>query len=571
MSEPKILELGPESAAELLRRARANELRESDCETIEALISTVAILGQCFENGRLYVKRLLKMIFGVKTEKKRNVSGKRKQKKQEAAQDGDSADASQTGDPDAKPPDGEEKPESPTGDPEKGKKAGGHGRNGAGDFSGAEERYVSNGDLKPGDACPLCDRGKVYSFPRSGVVVRFFGRPLVTAEVWKLEKLRCNLCGAVFAPEPPKEAQGEKYDETAVAAIALAKYGFGMPFNRLQNFQACLGIPLPASTQWDKVEAGADKIYPAFEELKRQAAQGRVVHNDDTAMKILELIKQNEEGRNPDSRKGMFTTGIVSMAGRATIALFFTGRAHAGENIAGVLEKRDPLLPPPIQMCDALSRNFSGCGKVLLAHCNVHSRRNFVDVADNFPDQCEYVLTVFEKIYENDALCKSRGMDDMRRLEFHRQNSGPILEKFEQWLDCQFQLRKVEPNSGLGKAISYALQHWEKLTLFLSVPGVPLDNNVCEQILKKAILNRKNALFYKTLHGAYVGDMYMSLIHTCVMNGINPFDYLTCLQIHSSEVFKNPGRWMPWNYKKEMSAPACADPPLPIEPSEQAA
>ena len=284
-----------------------------------------------------------------------------------------------------------------------------------------------------------------------------------------------------------------------------------------------------------------------------------------------ELIKQNEEGRNPDSRKGMFTTGIVSVAGRATIALFFTGRAHAGENIAGVLEKRNPLLPPPIQMCDALSRNFSGCGKVLPAHCNVHSRRNFVDVADNFPEQCEYVLTVFEKICENDALCKSRVMDDMRRLEFHRQNSGPILEKFEQWLDCQFQLRKVEPNSGLGKAISYALEHWEKPALFLSVPGVPLNNNVCEQILKRAILDRKNALFYKTLHGACVGDMYMSLIHTCVMNGIKPFDYLTTLQILSSEVFRNPGRWMHWNYKEEMSALARADSPLPTEPSEQAA
>ena len=423
MSEPKILELSPESAAELLRRARANELLESDCEIIAAMIGTIAILGQCFENGRLYVKRLLKMIFGVKTEKKKNAFGKRNRKKeQEATEDGG---------PDANPRDGEQKPESQAVDPEKGKKAKGHGRNGAGDFSGAEERHVSNDELKPGDACPLCEKGKVYSFPRPGVVVRFFGRPLVTAQVWKLEKLRCNLCGAVFAPEPPKEAQGEKYDETAVAAIALAKYGFGMPFNRLQNFQACLGIPVPASTQWDKVEAGADKIYPAFEEMKRQAAQGRIVYNDDTVAKILELMKENEEGRNPDSRKGMFTTGIVSAASPATIALFFTGRGHAGENIADVLEKRDPLLPPPIQMCDALSRNFSGCGKVVLAHCNAHSRRNFFDVADNFPDQCEYVLTVFQKIYKNDALCKREGMDDMRRLEFHREKSGPILEEFQ--------------------------------------------------------------------------------------------------------------------------------------------
>jgi transposase len=567
MSEPKFVELNPESAAELLRRAKANELRESDCETIEALINTIAILKECFENGRLHVKRLLKMIFGVKTEKKRNVVGKGKPKKGDEV--AGNPDGSEIDGPDGESPGGEDGAESSDDASEKRKKAKGHGRNGAGDLSGAEKEYVPLKDPKPGDPCPLCEKGKLYEF-RHGVVVRFLGQPLVKAKVWEMEKLRCNLCGAVFKPELPKEAEGEKYDETAVAAIALAKYGFGMPFHRLQNFQACLGIPLPASTQWDKIEAGADKIYPAFEELKRRAAQGRVVHNDDTVMKILELLKENEEGRNPDSRKGMFTTGIVSVGGEATIALFFTGRAHAGENMADVLEKRDPKLPPPIQMCDALSRNFSVCDKIVLSHCNAHSRRNFVDVADNFPEQCEYVLTVFEKIYENDAACKREGMDDMRRLEFHRENSGPPLEKFHRWLDCQFQLRKAEPNSGMGKAISYALDHWEELTLFLREPGVPLDNNVCERILKKAILNRKNSLFYKTLHGAYIGDMYSSLIHTCVINGINPFDYLTSLQIHSSEVFKNPGRWLPWNYKEAMSAVGSADAPPPTELAERA-
>ncbi len=73
----------------------------------------------------------------------------------------------------------------------------------------------------------------------------------------------------------------------------------------------------------------------------------------------------------------------------------------------------------------------------------------------------------------------------------------------------------MEPNSGLGKAISYMLRQWPALTLFLREPGAPLDNNLCERALKKAILHRKNSLFYKTLNGAEVGDLYMSLIHTC--------------------------------------------------------
>jgi transposase len=103
-------------------------------------------------------------------------------------------------------------------------------------------------------------------------------------------------------------------------------------------------------------------------------------------------------------------------------------------------------------------------------------------------------------------------------------------------------------NSGLGKAITYLLNHWTKLTLFLRQPGSPIDNNIVERSLKKAILNRRNALFYKTLNGAAAGDLFMSLIHTCELNGANPFDYLTELLRHAEELKRSPSEWMPWNY-----------------------
>ena len=80
----------------------------------------------------------------------------------------------------------------------------------------------------------------------------------------------------------------------------------------------------------------------------------------------------------------------------------------------------------------------------------------------------------------------------------------------------------------------------------------PLDNNVVERALKKAILHRKNSLFYKTLHGAQVGDLYMSLIHSCELNGANPFDYLSELLRHAEELKANPPEWMPWNYRETL-------------------
>ena len=129
------------------------------------------------------------------------------------------------------------------------------------------------------------------------------------------------------------------------------------------------------------------------------------------------------------------------------------------------------------------------------------------------------------------------------------------MDSLKHWLTEQFETRQVEPNSGLGAAITYMTRHWDRLTLFLRQPGAPLDNNICEQALKKAILHRKNALFYKTQNGAQVGDLFMSLIYTCQLSGTDPFDYLTQLQKHAEDLAQRPQVWMPWNYR-QTPAPA---------------
>ena len=116
------------------------------------------------------------------------------------------------------------------------------------------------------------------------------------------------------------------------------------------------------------------------------------------------------------------------------------------------------------------------------------------------------------------------------------------------WMAKQIKEHRVEPNSGLGQAIAYMQNHWEKLTLFLRVPGAPLSNNLCERALKKAILHRKNSLFYRTLNGAKVGDLFMSLIHTAELHQREPFDYLVTLLRHEAAVALAPADWMPWNY-----------------------
>jgi hypothetical protein len=200
------------------------------------------------------------------------------------------------------------------------------------------------------------------------------------------------------------------------------------------------------------------------------------------------------------------------------LALFFSGRRHAGENLAEVLKLRAAELPPPIQMCDALSRNLPGELQTILAHCLAHARRLFVDVYEHFPEPCRYLLEALAVVYRNDAVARQRQLSPEARLRFHQEASQPTMQQLHEWLTRQRDERLAEPNSALGSAIRYMLKHWEKLTLFLRQAGAPLDNNMCERALKKAILHRKNALFYKTQNGAHVGDLFMSLIYTCQLN-----------------------------------------------------
>src|SRR3954463_6090277 len=197
-----------------------------------------------------------------------------------------------------------------------------------------------------------------------------------------------------------------------------------MPFHRLERMQNLLGIPLPAATQWELVEETAALITPAHEELIRQAAQGEVLHKDDTGVRVLEMERDPS-----DERTGVFTSGIVSTASGRKIALYFTGRQHAGENLGDVVKHRAPELSAPIQMCDALSRNtpkLSPGVEILLANCLAHGRRQFVDILPNFPAECRYVLEQLGRVYGYEAQAREQKLTAAERLAFHQQQSAPV-------------------------------------------------------------------------------------------------------------------------------------------------
>jgi len=508
----------------IIERTATGPLNEQDRQLLLSVSETLGFLTEQLAHKSVSIARLRKLLFGANTETLKKLESNEKAESPEEPRDDEST-------------------QSKT-------KPAGHGRHGAKEYTGAKKINIPHESLRPGDLCPDCLKGSVYEMTDPGRVVRVTGQAPLQATVYELQKLRCGLCGKIFTAAAPATMGPEKYDAESVSMIALLKYGTGVPFNRLKRLQETLGIPLSASTQWQTLSKQEHAFASVYQAFIVAAAQGKIVHNDDTTMRVLNLA----DLKRPDKadRKGVFTSGIVSVSDDHQIALFFTGHQHAGENLADILKYRAAELTAPIQMADGLSRNDPGEFETLLANCLAHGRRKFVDVYAAFPTECHHVLDVLAQVYRHDTVTHEQQHSDDQRLIYHQQHSGPIMAKLKDWMTQQFDENLVEPNSGLGQAIRYMLKHWEKLTLFLRQPAAPLDNNLCERALKRASLHRKNAYFYKTANGARVGDMFMSLIHTCELNSINPFDYLTALQKHVDSIASDPTVWMPWNYQQTL-------------------
>lgn len=547
---PPMLDVTPKQIEQMLDLAR-NALPAEPFAIIEALVATNVLIAAELRKERTSLQRLRRLTGIHGSEKTRDVMPNAIPSPSEPGDAGlppdsdDGAAAASGVSPTARPPRLKPKPK-------------GHGRLGASDYPTATHVFVSHESLRCGDPCPHCG-GRLHRF-RNAPVLRILGRSMLEPEVSDLQQVRCGDCQHVFTARLPLQVQGGRYDESATAIIAIMHYQAGMPFHRIAQLQRQLQVAVPASTQWDVVNSGADVLLPVFEKLALDAAQGSVLHIDDSYVRILELMGKRREVLVADAqltvpeRTGLFTTAVVSISQEGPIALFVSGRQHAGENLADVLDGRPADLPTPIVMSDALNRNVPKNHAVIEANCMSHARRGMVDEVGNYPDACWVVLGSVASIYRLDAELKQQGASDQQRLLAHQRESGPILDELHDWMQGALDGKAIEPNSSMGKALSYFLKHWAKLTLFLREPGAPIDNNFAERVLKVAIRYRRNSLFYRSERGAFVGDIYMTVIHTAVLRDVNPLEYLTSLLAHPREVRDAPEQWLPWTYKATLAA-----------------
>jgi len=533
----KIPKIDPAEVELLIEKFEQNNLSDQDKRVISGLLRTLLFLIGMLQDKKATILRLREMIFGRKSEKRKkgDAESAPDEKKNEAAGDADKGAARNQA--------GTEKNEKSKS--EAGAQRRGHGRIPAAAYRGARKVYCRHPELRSGSPCPdpKC-RGKVYPVMRPHGFIQFTGSPIISATHYVQEVVRCVACDREDEAPLPAGVKPQKFDETADAALVISRYLAANPAFRLSGLQRMCGIPLPISTIHGRCEAVAEVLLPIYKELEREAAQGKILYGDDTWLRILELMKENET-KGKGERVGIQTTGIVAeKVDGVKIALYLNGRRHTGENVGRLLEKREAARGPAIRMGDALAANWSGDEESIECCCLTHARRKFANLEKVYPRACSYVLDRIGKIYEHEEA--TTGMPDAERLASHQQESLPIMSELKEWMEQEVREKRVEPNSSLGKAMAYFQKYYEQLTQFCRVAGAPIDNNVAEQALKAPAMIRKNAYFFKTSTGACVAGIILSVLVSCRLNGTNIWDYLVWVLRNEAEVKRTPRAFLPW-------------------------
>ena len=431
--------------------------------------------------------------------------------------------------------------------------------------------------LKEGDDCPECGAGKLNEADEEGVAYCWSGGSPIKLDMLLLQRLICPSCKTTltaavpssYRPHPVDDSGDEKKcgdcdaDSSANATVTCMRYQFGVPNYRLGQIQDRSGVPLPPGTQERMMNQVSTSVALVLPFLSKHAANSSQFYVDDTYMSIKyhhDAPSRDNADKSPTTDTGKSTgksqaktfTTVIYADGQHPVVLLSTGYKQAGEEMDALLTLRSAP-EKPLYMTDGLAANKLKFD-VIHGNCLDHARRKFYDLGKNHKQQVDHVLAELKKVYAIDKEAKQQDMDPAARLALHQEKSKPIMDSLFEWLD-NLRIRKdVEPNGDLAAAITYSLKRWEKLTLFLTVPGAPLSNALAERTIKSIIRHRKNSLHYMNFKGAARGDSIQSVIYTCEANRVSPIDYLTAIQQYRSLVRAAPEKWLPWNYLSQLPA-----------------
>jgi transposase len=337
---------------------------------------------------------------------------------------------------------------------------------------------------------------------------------LIERQLHVQEKLRCR-CGETIltADGPPKVFDKTRFGPTFMAQVAVSKCADSLPLYRQAKAYNRAGVPVDDSTLGNLFHRTAEVTKPLYERLLEVVAEKQIVLADETTQRV--------QAKRKTRTAWLWSFIARDERDREMIAYVFSP-SRSGETpkrvLSGTLGK---LLADAYKGYDAITLP----GGRERAGCLAHVRRRFFDAQSAAPEAANRAMDFILDVYRVErAALDADVLGTPQHLDMRQTRSRSVMEQFKQWLEAE--RSRHLPKGPMGEAISYTLNQWDALTLFLTDPHLPIDNNASERALRVAALGRKNFLFVGTdTAGENLAGLY-SLIATCEVNGVNPVAYL---------------------------------------------
>jgi len=339
-----------------------------------------------------------------------------------------------------------------------------------------------------------CDPGKLF-------VTRII-RPKYAKE---------NKEGVVIADLPSSPIEKGKVGASVLALIVIQKYVDHLPLYRQIEMFKRMGMDIPSSTMSDWVKTAAELLAPLYETLVKKILKSEYLQVDETRIQVLDRDKKKK------THRGWYWTYRDVESG---LVFFDYHESRGREGPAGLLNDFYGYL----QTDGYEVYNQFEKGQITHVLCMAHARRYFEQALGNDQERAEYVLKEMQKLYAVERYCRENNLSVYDRLDLRQEKSVPVLEGLHQWLKDT--VVKVTPTSAIGKAIAYALPRWERLMLYAHDGRLEIDNNLVENAIRPIAIGRKNYLFAGSHEAAQNAAMFYSLLGTCKLKGIEPFQWL---------------------------------------------
>jgi transposase len=363
--------------------------------------------------------------------------------------------------------------------------------------------------------CPKCG-GHDFSRLGGGDVTELYD--LVPAKVERQlhvqEKLRCRCGETIITADPPAKVYDKaRFGPTFIAQVVVSKCADSLPLYRQAKAYRRAGVQVDDSTLGQLFHRAAEATMPLSKRLLRLVSEKEIVQADETTQRVQDKGK---------TRTAWLWSFIARDEAEKELISYVFSRSRSGETPLRVLGDTLGKL-----VADA----YSGYNKVTLpggrkrAGCLAHLRRKFFEAQSTAPELAKIAMDYILDVYRIErAALEADLLDTPEHLKMRQTRSAVVMDAFKAWLDLE-EAQQL-PKSPIGEAIGYALGQWDALTLFLTDPHLPVDNNASERALRVAALGRKNFLFVgHDEAGENLAGLY-SLIATCEANGANPVDYL---------------------------------------------